>query len=553
MVQIGATRYAVIGVAPRGFVGLWPDKPPAVFVPAATVGAERGGDKWWTRYTWTWAQVIVERKAGVSIAQANADLTQGFVRSYQSQLAAGSGRQPIEITRPHAVAASVLSDRGPHESNLAKLATWIGGVALIVWLIACANVANLLLARALQRRREIAVRLALGVSRSRLASQLLTESVILALLGGVSGVIVAQLGGAVLRTAFLAPTSTATVINDPRTLIFAGAAALIAGLLTGLAPLLQTRRVDLAHDLRAGVREGSYQKSPLRSALLILQGTLSVVLLVGAGLFVRSLSHVKAVPLGYAPDQVLLVERNMRGVSLDSARSAALLRRLHDAASAIPGVSSTSRQLTMPFWDTWNEDLFVAGIDSVSKLGRFELDAVSPEYFATMGTRILEGRGIEVSDVAGAPGAMVVSQAMARKLWPHDDALGKCVRLESDTLPCRYVVGVAENIKSDQLGDDPGLYLYVPSAQFYPHQGGLFPQGERRPRRDERSGPEGAPAADAGGVVPHRHADPRHHWPTDATVAARRVDVRDLRIPGAGPRRDRDLQRHRIQCEPAAS
>jgi putative ABC transport system permease protein len=480
VVQIGATQYTVIGVAPKGFFGVWPDKPPIAFVPASTFGAERGahvgteGENWWTTYHWTWAQVIVHRKAGVSIAQANVDLSQAFVRSYQNELTASPRQQPIAIAKPHAIAGSVLSERGPHESSLAKVATWIGGVALIVWLIACANVANLLLARALQRRREIAVRLALGVTRARLASQLLTESVILALLGGVSGVIVAQIGGAVLRTAFLAPTSTATVITDPRTLVYAGGAALLAGLLTGLAPLLQTRQVNLGHDLRAGVRAGSYQKSPLRSALLILQGTLSVVLLVGAGLFVRSLSHVKAVPLGYLPEQVLMVERNMRGPVIDSASSEALLHRLHREASTIPGVVIASRQLTMPFWNTWDTDLYVAGIDSVSKLGQFELNAVSPEYFATMGTRIVAGRGIEASDAGGAPGAMVVSQAMAKKLWPREDALGKCVRMDGDTQPCRYVVGIAENIKSDRLGDDPGLYYYISSEQFHPNSGGLF-------------------------------------------------------------------------------
>ncbi len=478
VVQIGATRYTVIGVTPKGFFGVWPDKPPMAFVPAATYAAEKGldirGENWWTTYHWTWAQVIVERKPGVSVAQANADLSQAFLRSYQNELTTSPHQQSIAIAKPHAFAGSVLAERGPHESTLAKVATWIAGVALIVWLIACANVANLLLARALQRRREIAVRLALGVSRARLASQLFTESIILALLGGVSGVIVAQVGGAVLRTAFLAPTSTATVISDPRTLIYAGGAALFAGLLTGLAPLLQTRGVNLGHDLRAGVRGGAYQKSPLRSALLVLQGMLSVVLLVGAGLFVRSLSHVKAVPLGFAPDQVVLAELEMRGVPLDSAPSEVLRHRLHSAAAAIPGVTMASRQLTMPFWDTWSFDLYVSGIDSVSKLGQFELDAVSPEYFATMGTHIVAGRGIDVSDAAGAPGAMVVSQAMAKKLWPHEEALGKCVRLDSDTLPCHYVVGVAENIKSDQLGDDPGLYYYVSSEQFHPNQGGLF-------------------------------------------------------------------------------
>jgi putative ABC transport system permease protein len=477
--QVGATLCTIIGVAPKGMVGLWPDKPPVAFVPAAMRAGERAdlgirGETWWGTYHWTWAQSMVERKPGVTIAQANADLSQAFVRSYQKELAASPGQQPLALARPHAMAGSVLSDRGPHASSLAKVATWIGGVALIVWLIACANVANLLLARALQRRREIAVRLALGVSRTRLASQLLTESFILALLGGVSGVLIAQWGGAVLRSSFLSATSTATVVSDPRTLMYAGAAALFAGLLTGLAPLLQTRHVDLNRDLREGAREGTYQRSRLRAGLLVFQGTLSVVLLVGAGLFVRSLTHVKAIPLGYHPEQVLLIDTNKRGVALDSTQNLALITRLREAAAAIPGVVSATRQLTMPFWSTWSMDLHVAGIDSVSKLGQFNLDAVSPEYFATMGTRIIAGRGIESQDVAGAPGAMVVSQAMAAKLWPKQNPLGQCVRVSADTLPCSYVVGVAENIKAQQLGDDPGLFYYLSAAQFHPDQGGLF-------------------------------------------------------------------------------
>jgi predicted permease len=232
--------------------------------------------------------------------------------------------------------------------------------------------------------------------------------------------------------------------------------------------------VHLSRDLREGAREGTYQRSGLRSGLLVFQGTLSVVLLVGAGLFVRSLSHVKATPLGYQPGQVLMVETNMRGVALDSARSVSLITQLHDAAAAVPGVVSASRQLTMPFWSTWSLDLHVAGIDSVDKLGQFNLDAVTPEYFATMGTRIIAGRGIGSQDGAGAPRAMVVSQAMAHKLWPTKDPLGQCVRVSSDTLPCTYVVGVAENIKAQELGDDPGLFYYLSSAQFHPDQGGLF-------------------------------------------------------------------------------
>ena len=475
--QIGPTLYTIIGVAPEGFAGLWPVQRPVAFIPitshASAMAVGRRDESWWTTYHWQWLSMLAQRKSGVSVAAANADLSNAFLRSYAAQRPGSPGLTPAEIARPRAFVASVLSERGPNESSFAKVATWISGVALIVLLIACANVANLLLARALRRRREIAIRLALGVSRARLLSQLFTESVLLAVLGGLAGVVVAEWGGAVLRAQFLAKSSEVSVMGDTRTLLFGGVAALCAGLLTGLAPAL-TQHADVAGDLKAGAREGTFQRSRVRIALLVLQGALSVVLLVGAGLFVRSLRHVRVIPLGYDVDPVLLVDLNLRGTQLDSGRNVELRRELLETAQAIPGVEHASRQLTVPFWSTWNMDLHVAGIDSVHRLGEFDLNAVTPQYFSTLGTRLLRGRGIEAQDGEHAPRVMVVSQAMAKTLWPGRDPLGQCVRVGADTAPCSYVVGVAENIKSQQLGDDPGLFYYLSTAQWHPGQGGLF-------------------------------------------------------------------------------
>ena len=479
--QVGATVYTIIGVAPRGFVGLWPDEPPAVYIPIAAYGAEMaagfhmGNESWWSTYHWTWAQMIAQRKPGVSLAAADADLTQAFLRSYRTQLDVDKGGTPIAVAKPHALAASVLAERGPNESSDAKVATWVGGVAVIVWLIACANVANLLLARALRRRREIAVRIALGVSRARLAAQLLTESLLLALLAGLAGALVAQFGGAVLRAQLLPKTVATGVLTDPRSLVFAGAAALLAGFLTALAPMLQARRADLSNDLKAGEREGGIHRSRTRVGLLVLQGALSVVLLVGAGLFVRSLRNVQAYPLGYDVDPVLTVDLNMRGVKLDSAASVALRSRLLDEARMIPGVTHAARRITVPFWWTWSTDLHVAGIDSVERLGEFDLNAVSPDFFPTVGTRILRGRAIDSTDLPGSPRAMVVGASMARALWPGQDALGQCVRVESDTVPCTTVVGIAEDIKTSSFqGNDKRFFYYLAGTQFSPDQGGLY-------------------------------------------------------------------------------
>ncbi len=480
-VQIGPATYTIIGVAPPGFVGLWADQPPAFFVPITTFGAIQiqSGLKlktsWWRTYSWGWMSVMVRRKPGVSIEKANADLTQAGVKSYLAQVEEQTRSTPIALAKPRVVLGSIIAERGPNESPVAKVATWIGGVSLIVLLIACANVANLLLARAIRRRREIALRLAMGVGRGRLISQLLTETLVLALLGGVAGLLIAHWGGAVLRSVVLDQSEAPAGLRDPRTVFFAIGAAVAVGLLTGLAPILQAGRADLTSDLKSGSREGTFHRSRARVVLLVLQGALSVVLLVGAGLFVRSLRNVNSVRLGYDVDPVLLVDLNMRGENLDSVAAIGLRRRLLQTATTVPGVTHASAEASVPFWSFWSVGLYVTGIDTVGKLGQFNLNAVTPDYFATFGTRILRGRGIGAQDIEHAPRAMVVSEGMGQALWPGKDPIGQCIRINADTMPCTYVVGVAENIKQQSLGVDSALYnYYLPAAQFNPNQGGLF-------------------------------------------------------------------------------
>jgi putative ABC transport system permease protein len=477
-VQIGSTKYSVIGVAPPGFVGLWADRPPVAFIPITSYAAQQNftprNSTWWETYSWGWMDMIVRRKPGVSITAASTDLSNAFVKSYQKQIVEQPRVTPIDVAKPRAIAGNILSSRGPNAPAVSKVATWVAGMSLVVLLIACANVANLLLARALRRRREIAMRLALGVTRGRLLAQLMTETLVLAMIGGAAGMVIAHWGGAALRAGLLPQSEAAAGFNDMRTVLYAAAAALAVGLLTGLAPILQATRADLTNDLKAGTREGTYGRSKARIGLLVLQGALSVILLVGAGLFVRSLGNVKNIRLGYDVDPVLMVSLNMRGVELDSAATVALKSRLLEVAKSIPGVENASRQVGVPFWSSWSMGLYVEGIDTVGRLGSFMVNAVSPSYFQTFGTRLLRGRGIEESDIEGGPKVMVVSQKMGEVLWPGRDPLGQCIRMNADTMPCHTVVGIAEDIKAGSLRPDSSFYYYVPATQFSPQSGGLF-------------------------------------------------------------------------------
>ncbi len=475
--EIGAGRYTIIGVAPEKFAGLLSQPFMGIVPVVANMTANNWGNPktpWYSTYSMNWFQLFARRKPGVSVERAQADLTQAYQQSYRNIVAKNPDATAFEIAKPRAIAGPILLDRGPKEGNDAKVATWLVGVAAIVLLIACANVANLLVARALRRRREIAVRIALGVSRSRLLMQLVTESVLLAVFGGIVGVAIAQWGGSIMHRVLLPQSIEASnAFADPRVLGVAFALAMAAGVLTGLAPIFQTRRQDVAAALKSGSREGHSHRSRLRTSLLIVQAALSVVLLVGAGLFIRSLINVEHLRLGYDSEHLLWVEPNDRGVKLDSTQGLQLREQLMQRAGQIPGVQGASRALTVPFWSTWEQTLFVEGIDSVAKLGDFTLQAASASFFATAGTRIIAGRGFTNEDREHSPYVMVVGELMAKKLWPNQNAIGKCVRLNKPTEPCRTVVGIAEDVRRGSLSEVEAHY-YMPIDQYSRSTGGLF-------------------------------------------------------------------------------
>jgi putative ABC transport system permease protein len=466
--QVGPLVTTIIGVAPKDFVGVAEGEQPAVFLPVTTMayGLNQGNaSQFVATYNWDWIGMVVRRRREVAPAVASADLTKAFVQSRIAQRQQDPRwAPPPEVDRPHAIAGALRTAGGPGAGLESATLLWVSGVAVIVLIIACANVTNLMVARVVRRRREIAVRLALGATRRRVVSQVLAEHILLALLGCLTGLIVAQLARLPLQSLAVRDGASLAVSSDWHTLALAAAFALGAGLVTAVGPTLFALRGDLSSTLRAGMREGAYRRSRTRSALLVMQSALSVVLLVGAGLFVRSLDNVRNQPLGWDPDPVLIATPNYRGLALDTAAATALRNRLLETARAIPGVIHAARVNGLPFaTSTW--PLAVPGADSSQLAHRFNYQATTSDYFNTVGTRILRGRGFTSQDRGEAARVAVVSQAMAKVLWPNKDPIGQCFHIENIATPCMRVIGVAEDAVQYSISDNERLLYYMPDEQ----------------------------------------------------------------------------------------
>jgi predicted permease len=264
----------------------------------------------------------------------------------------------------------------------------------------------------------------------------------------------------------LSQSATVSIFTDSRTLGLTLTMTIVAGVLVGLIPALLSSRLELAKMLRGGQRGGMAEGARLRSALLVVQGTLSVALIIGAVLFVRSLGAVKAMPMGYSADRVLFAWRIIRGGQFNDSTQLSVRRLLLSTAQSLPIVESAAWVATAPFVSTSNTSLFVQGIDSVARLGTFTFQATTPDYFRVMGTRIIRGRGLEPGDRLGAPYVAVVGESMAKVLWPREDAVGKCFRMRSDTNPCLTVVGIAEDMVQRDLTANQRYHYYVPAEQY---------------------------------------------------------------------------------------
>ncbi|HYP15458.1 MAG TPA: ABC transporter permease, partial [Bryobacteraceae bacterium] len=360
-------------------------------------------------------------------------------------------------------------------TNSVQSTLWVllGAVGLVL-LIACANVANLLVARAGARTREIALRSAVGASRLRLVRQLVTESLLLALFGSAAGILLAVF--ALDALLFLAPANVPRleeVSLDWTVLIFSVALAFVCSLLFGLAPALQASRVDLTTALRAGGGKGVVGGGgrTTRSVLVVAEVALSVILLVGAGLLLRSYHALSNVDLGFATERIIVTHLSTSASTEEAARRVTqFYRRLIENVGAVPGIASIAGVFSTPLGDTRsNAAYFIQGRPE-GRPGEYpfaNMQVVTPRYFETMGVRILQGRDFTNADEAGRHQVVIVNEAFVRQAFPSGRTLGQRVRsgFTQQSAEWMEIIGVVRDVRARNPGVPAGPEMYLPYLQ----------------------------------------------------------------------------------------
>ncbi len=449
-VLLGGKNTTIVGVMPPGF-----DYPAQseLWVPFPIDAAAERRDN---RYL----NVLTRLKPGVSVPQAQAEMETINHRLAQAYKDTNEGWN-VRLTN---LRESLV---GEMRSALLVL---LGAVAFVL-LIACANVANLLLARATARQKEISVRTALGASRWRIVRQLLTESMLLSIVGGAIGLLLSIWLTKLLIA--VSPPNTPRfdeIAPDARVLAFTLGLTVITGLVFGLAPALQVSRPDLNEGLKEGLRTGaSGHRNRLRSLLMVSEIALSFMLLVGAGLLIKSFIRLRDVSPGFNPEQVLAMR-----VSLPSAKypkgepRVQLLHQVLERQSLLPGVQSVGAVLSLPL----GGDTFNVGRSYIREGRPFTPEesanaaylVATPDYFRTLQIPVVSGRAFTAQDTEKTPNVLIVNETMARQLWPGESPVGKRITIWRDENFPREIVGVVGDIKMS-LDAAPGQQMYVPYAQ----------------------------------------------------------------------------------------
>jgi predicted permease len=474
-ITLNGRGFTVVGVAPEGFTGTEFGLRMDFWVPMAMHAAVLPGSKALLESRGArWMSAIARLRPGVTLEQAGA-----MVRAVARRLEAAHPEDNAGVTVglvPETRSRFPVEARGP----IALGAALALGVVGLVLLIACANVANLLLARAAGRRREIGIRLALGAGRGRLARQLLAESLVLSVLGGAAGLLLA-LWTSDLLLAFRPPipyTLTLDYAPDARVLAFTAIVSLLTAVLFGLAPALKASRTDLLAALK-GDAPGSPARArgrrpALRSVLVTAQIALSLVVLVSAGLFLASLRNAGAIDPGFDTRGLVLGTFDLGLLGYSEERGRAFHRDLVERLSALPGVSAVSLADNLPLDDLWNDvgpvvadgQPFPADREGIAA----EYSVVAPGLFRALGVPLLRGRDFDRRDGADAPAVVIVNRTLADLLWPGRDPIGQRLRIGQADAPPREVVGVVGDVKYRTLGEGPRPFLWRPVAQAYRSQ-----------------------------------------------------------------------------------
>jgi predicted permease len=466
MLTLDRVPFTIVGVMPAGFFGPDVGRAADVMIPFGTEPLLRGGGSGLRERSWWWLEIMVRMKADQSIEQATAALraAQPQIRAatlpgWSADMLARYLDEPFTLA-PAATGRSEL--RGRFQTPLGAM---IGAVALLL-LVACANIANLLLARALGRRRELSVRLALGASRWQLARLLLAESVTISVAGALLGLVVAKWGAALLVQQFGTWRSTVflELSLDWRVLTFTALLAGVTAMAAGVAPALSVNRVAPSDALREASRGiAGDRRVGVRGIFVVLQVALSLVLVVGAGLFVRTFSSLARTPLGFTPAPLTVVTVTLppspSNAAPDELRTARLgvVERLRTAAAEVPGVRSAGvSHLTPLSGSSWNNGVGDAGTPDPSRMTW--LNAVTPGWFDTMGMRLVGGRDFTAADRLGGARVAVINETFARRFLPGQPPVGQTVRIAGT--PYEIVGYIADAVyRSPREGMIPTMFV----------------------------------------------------------------------------------------------
>jgi putative ABC transport system permease protein len=435
-VWIGTRQFMVVGIAPKGFNGLDSSRVDAWMpITDTQMFVEQKFQE--NEGSW-WLNSIGRPKPGISRQKAEAEVAGSYLHS------GNKTKGTVRLT-PY------FDTRTNNLSQSASVSLWLAGVAFVVLLIACANVANLFLVRMVQRKQEMAIRLQLGATRARLIRQTLVESLILSATGGAAALLVSYWIRPLARAVLFDQKDYVGSFLNWRLIVLTLFFTALAGLASALMPAWRATRPVLISDLKSDRQSGSNTRSPMRAFLLITQVALTLVLSIGAGLFIESLRHAHMFDQGFDTNRVLVVSMDLETSGLKPAEINLAYKRLAERAGAVPGVERTALAAAIPMMG----GTYTSMSDPSSKLSAFAgIDQVSPEYFAALGIKILEGRPFLSSDRQGAPSVAIVNQTMARDLWPNQNPLGKCLVLSNNKVKeCHMVVGVVpDQLKSLAAG-----------------------------------------------------------------------------------------------------